>query len=325
MPDYKIILYEPQSKSVRCGGIDLLDEWAVSPDTWIWLNISGTPDEAEKEILSERFELPHLAIQDAHRERHAPKIEVFDTSIFVILRDLIADEDSGELKVASLSLVMGTNFLVSRHYHDVPALATIFDAVQQKPVELGPGPAHVAYLVCRRIVDNYTTVVMDLEESLAELEDQVFEQPGDDVIELITRYNRSFKQLHRHLANQRDVVAQLHRPAATLPVKLNRHEFNDVLEHLERLTSLCHLNQELASDLLNTHLNLVSHRLNHVMRILTIATVIFLPLSLLAGIYGMNFQVMPELTWRYGYFGVLGIMAVIVIALVSVFKHRDWL
>jgi len=168
-------------------------------------------------------------------------------------------------------------------------------------------------------------VVMGLEEDLADLEDRVFEEPGDDDIAQITRFNRAFKQLRRHLANQRDVVAQIHRPAVPLPVKLNRHEFNDVYEHLARLTSLCHLNQELASDLLNTHLNLVSHRLNNVMRILTVATVIFLPLTLLAGIYGMNFQYMPELTWKYGYFGVLAMMAAVIIALVAVFKRKDWL
>ncbi len=295
------------------------------PDTWIWLNISGPPDETETTILSERFKLPKLAIHDAQRERHSPKIEVFDHLVFVILRDLIEDMDSGDLTVASLSLLMAENFLVSRHYNPVPAIETIFSAVQSKPEELDAGPAHVAYLVSRKIADNYTAVVLDLEERLADLEDEVFDRHGDDTIELITRYNRSFKQLRRHLANQRDVVSQLHRPTVPMPLKLNRHEFNDVLEHLERLTSLCHLNQELASDLLNTHLNLVSHRLNHVMRVLTIATVIFLPLSLLAGIYGMNFQFMPELNWHFGYFGALGIMAVIVITLVTVFKRKEWL
>jgi magnesium transporter len=325
MSDYQIILYEPPTKRLRSGGLDLLDEWSGNPNAWIWLNISGPPDEAETKLLSERFSLPTLAVHDAQRERHSPKIEVFDHLIFVILRDLIEDKDNGDLKVAGLSLLMAENFLVSRHFHEVPAIEAIFREVQSKPAELDAGPAHVAYLISRKIVDNYTAVVLDLEERLADLENEVFDRHGDDTIELITRYNRSFKQLWRHLANQRDVVAQLHRPAGALPLKLNRHELNDVLEHLERLTSLCHLNQELASDLLYTHLNLVSHRLNNVMRVLTIATVIFLPLSLLAGIYGMNFQFMPELNWRYGYFGVLGIMAVIVIALVTVFKRRDWL
>ena len=112
-------------------------------------------------------------------------------------------------------------------------------------------------------------------------------EADDDVIETVTRYSRSLKRLRRHL--------------------------------------VCQLNQELASDLLNTHLSLASHRLNQVMRVLTITTVIFLPLALLAGIYGMNFQFIPELTWHYGYFGVLATMAAIVVVLVVVFRRRGWL
>jgi len=325
MSEYKIILYEPQSKNVSSGGIELLEAWATLPEAWIWLNVSGAPDADEKKLLSERFGLSDLAIQDAQRERHPPKIEVFDSSIFIILRDLVSDMDDDEQKVVSFSLLLGTNFLVTRYFHSVPAVESVVDAVLAQPAELAQGPAHIAYLICRRIVDNYTPVVQNLEEYLADLEDRVFDDPGDDSIELITRYNRAFKQLRRHLANQRDVIAQLHHPNLPMPVKLNRHEFNDVLEHMERLASLCHLNQELASDLLNTHLNLVSHRLNNVMRLLTIVTVIGLPLTLLAGIYGMNFQNMPELGWKYGYFGVLGLMAVIIVVLVTVFKRRKWL
>jgi magnesium transporter len=325
MSDYAIILYEPHSKDVRTGGLELLDEWATVPGSWLWLNISGQPDKSEKKLLSERFGLSDLAIQDTQRERHPPKLEIFDNLLFIMLRDLATDENTVEQVVVCLSLLLGVNFVVTRHHNPVPAIEKVLDTVRSHPDELTAGPAHIAYMVCRKVVDNYTPVILGLEERLAEIEESVFDDPGDNAIEQITRFNRTFKQLRRHLANQRDVVAQLRRPTEALPVKLNRQEFNDVFEHLERLTSLCHLNQELASDLLNTHLNLVSHRLNHIMRVLTIATVIFLPLSLLAGIYGMNFQSMPELSWKYGYFGVLGIMATIVIVLFTVFKRRDWL
>lgn len=105
MSDYTILLFDPHAKKLRSGNLELLDEWAALPDAWIWLNISGLPDEAEKQLFSERFELPELAIHDAQRERHSPKIEVFDKLIFVILRDLIVDEDSWEQRVASFSLL----------------------------------------------------------------------------------------------------------------------------------------------------------------------------------------------------------------------------
>jgi len=325
MSDVRTILYDPDSKSSKIGGFELLDEWETLAGSWVWIDISGAPDEAEHQLLNETFCVPHLAIQDAHRDRHPPKLEIFEKQIFIVLRDLLTDGKSREQKVAQLSLFCGANFLVTRHVHDVPAVEKILETVRSQPSWLDGGSAHITYLISRRIVDNYAPVVLELEERLAELEDLVFERPGDDVIELITRYNRSLKRLRRHLVYQRDVMAQLRRPSGAMPLELNLHEFNDVFENLERLASLCQFNQELAADLLNTHLSLVSHRLNQVMRILTITTVIFLPLALLAGIYGMNFQFMPELSWHYGYFGVLGAMASIVIVLIAVFKRRDWL
>jgi len=325
MPEYHTILYNPVSKSSKSGGLELLDEWDAQSDTWVWVNISGEADESEKKLLSERFKVPSLAIQDAHRERHPPKFESFSNQVFIILRDLLGEDENLQQRVSQLSLFLGANFLVTRHLYNLPAIEVVAKAVQSEPARLSGGPAHLIYLISRRIVDNYTPVVLELEERLAELEDLVFEKPGDDVIEMITRYNRSLKRLRRHLVYQRDVMEQLSRPSGTLPVKLNSHEFNDVFENMERLASLCQLNQELAVDLLNTHFSLVSHRLNQVMRVLTITTVIFLPLALLAGIYGMNFQFMPELSWHYGYFGVLGTMAAIVLILIAAFKRREWL
>jgi len=325
MSDYKTTLYHPASKSVSEGGLELLDDWDAQAGSWVWVNISGEADEFEEKLLNERFGVQRLAIQDAHRERHPPKIEIFDNLIFIILRDLVGEDENHQQGVSQLSLFLGANFLVTRHLLKAPAIEAIVKIVQSEPARLKAGPAHILYLLSRRVVDNYTPVVLELEERLAELEDLIFERPGDDVIELITRYNRSLKRLRRHLVYQRDVMEQLCRPSGTLPLKLNSREFNDVFENMERLASLCQLNQELAVDLLNTHFSLVSHRLNQVMRILTITTVIFLPLALLAGIYGMNFQFMPELSWHYGYFGVLGTMVAIVLVLIAVFKRREWL
>jgi magnesium transporter len=325
MSDVNIILYDPASKSARSGGLELLDEWDSLPDSWVWVNISGVEDETEFHLLNERFGVHHLAIQDAQRDRHPPKLEIFDDFVFIILRDLISEGETHRQRISQLSLFVGTNYLVTRHIHQVPAVESVLDSVQAQPTRLDKGPAHLLYLLCRRISDNYAPVVLELEERLAELEDLVFERPGDDLIELITRFNRSLKRLRRYLAYQHDVMEQLCKPPDEMPVELNPHEFNDVFENMERLASLCQLNQELAVDLLNTHFSLASHRLNQVMQILTITTVIFLPLALLAGIYGMNFQFMPELSWHFGYFGVLGAMAAIAGGLAVLFKRKGWL
>lgn len=325
MSRIEVLLHEPGAKEPRAGGIELLHHWEQHPDTWVWMNISGPPDETERQLLTERFGVSQLAVNDAHRERHPPKLEIFDKLIMLMMRDLVTAYEDSEPEVAQLALFLGPRFLVSRHHQPVPSITATRKLLAAQPEHLDAGPAHLAYVVCRRIVDDYTPEVLELESHLGDLEDQVFERPNEDVVEMLSRYNRALKRLRRHLVYQCNVMVQLSRPTQALPVTLNQHEFNDLFENLERLASLCQLNQELAVDLLNTHLSLLSHRLNQVMRVLTIATVTFLPLGLLAGIYGMNFEVMPELGWPYGYFVVLGTMAAIVVVLIAIFRKRGWL
>jgi len=325
MSETQVILYDSESRAAEVGGLALLDRWEQQPHRWVWLNIAGEPDAAERSLLELRFGVPQLAINDAHRDRHPPKLEVFDRLIMIMLRDLITAYEDSEPEVAQLSLFIGPRFLVTRHHHHVPGIEAVWHQAQGTPGVLASGPAHVAYLISRRIVDTYTPEVLELEARLGDMEDLVFERPDDDVVEMLSRYNRALKRLRRHLVYQCNVMAQLSRSSQPLPLPLNKHEFNDLFENLERLASLCQLNQELAVDLLNTHLSLLSHRLNQVMRVLTIVTVIFMPLGLLAGIYGMNFEVMPELGWPFGYFAVLGVMLAVVVTLFTVFKKRGWL
>lgn len=325
MPDIRVLLYDPATNTLRSGGSELIDDWEAAPDTLVWIDIGGRPDKDEDRLLTGRFAIPMLAIQDAQRDRHPPKLEIFNSFIFMMLRDLITAYEDSDPEVADLALFAGPNYLVSRHRKTIPSIDKVYASVQRNPARLQGGSAHLAYLISRAIVDAYTPEVLALEEHLNNLEDRLYESADDDVIESLSRYNRALKRLRRHLVYQSNVMQQLSRPGAELPVTVSQHEFTDLFENLDRLASLCQLNQELAVDLLNTQLSLLSHRLNQVMRVLTIATVIFLPLGLLAGIYGMNFEFMPELGWNYGYFGVLGTMAAVVVTLITLFRRRGWL
>lgn len=325
MSTLRVILYDKTSGEIQTGGGELIDTWQRQGDNWIWADLAGAPDEEERRLLIDRFRISRLAVQDAQRDRHPPKLELFDEFIFMMLRDLITAYEDSEPEIGDLAMFAGKDFLITRHHGSLPSVDAVYEATLGKPSRLAAGPGHLAYTISRRIVDTYTPEILELEEHLGDLEDQVFEKPDDDVIESLSRYNRALKRMRRHLVYQYNVMAQLARPSDSLPLELNPHEFQDLFENLERLASLCQLNQELAVDLLNTHLSLLSHRLNQVMRVLTIATVIFLPLGLLAGIYGMNFEFMPELSWHYGYFAVLGTMATVVTALVMIFRRRRWL
>jgi len=325
MSELRALLYNPTDQSVVSGGLELVEGWTDESDSWLWLDFQGKPDDTERRLLSKQFQISKLAMQDAHRDRHPPKLEVFDQYLFIMLRDLLTAYEDSEPEVADLAMFVGRNFVISRHHVLIPSIEKVQERVRNNAKLMHAGPAHLTYIISRTIVDVYTPEVMELEQHLETLEDRVYENANDDVIESLSRYNRALKRLRRHLVYQCNAFNQLSSTGTELPLELNKHEFHDLYENLDRLASLCQLNQELAVDLLNTHLSLLSHRLNQVMRVLTIATVIFLPLGLLAGMYGMNFEHMPELSWHYGYFAVLGAMATVAVSLVATFKWRGWL
>ncbi len=313
-----------QGANVRFGGEELLPQ-APPAEGWIWVDLQDLDPEREQTILQQTFGIARLAIQDAQRDRHPPKLELFEGHLFLLLRELAADSDADTPNFVHTSVFVASNFIVSRRAFTSPSLDQVFAAMQDGSVEHALGPGHAAYRICRAVVDEYTPLVLELEERLSDLEDEMFAHPSDEILEALSGHNRTLKKLRRTLAYQHGMADRIASDNEQMPFTFDYHEFNDVAENMERLASLCQLNQELVVDLMNTYLSVTSHRLNQIMRVLTIATVIFLPLGLLAGIYGMNFEVIPELKWKYGYFAVIGTMLTVVTTLVVVFRKKDWL
>ena len=136
MPEFRATLYNPATKTSRSGGLEMLEAWDAEEGSWVWLDISGIADDVESKLLTERFGVSPLAIQDAHRDRHPPKIEFFSNQIFIILRDLLGEDENLQRGVSQLALFLGPNFLVTRHLQNVHAIESVFDAVQSNPALL---------------------------------------------------------------------------------------------------------------------------------------------------------------------------------------------
>ena len=166
---------------------------------------------------------------------------------------------------------------------------------------------------------------MALELRLEELEQQMYERPSDRLLEELMETSSRLKKLRRHLNYQQNLMQRLAQPGVPGVPANARHEFTDLFENTERLASLSALYQELINDLISGYISVSSHRLNQIMKVLTIVTVMFLPLGLIVGLYGMNFENMPELHFQYGYFAVLGLMATVVITLLVVFRRMRWI
>lgn len=321
----RVVRFRHEDKSVVSGGEELLDGWTPESDDTIWVDLDKPDLDFERRLLGGQFRINALAIDDAQRERHPPKLEWFNDYFFLLLKGFTAETDSIDFSVVHISLFVGRNFLISRHAQTSPSINIVLDRIAGSEVEVSQGAAHLCYRVVRTIIDRYTPIVLSLEGRLDELEELMLEDPSDDLLSELVIYNSRLKKLRRIFGYQQAMLGEFNNTETSLIPVHGRHEYRDIFEQMERLASLSAMLQELTRDLIDGYISISSHRLNNIMKILTIASVIFLPMTFIAGIYGMNFENMPELSSRNGYFIVLGVLVALGGGLLVVFRRMRWI
>ncbi len=320
-----VIHYDPASEKTSFGDKSLIDQWKSEEASLIWVDIHGIKPDEECDLLKEYFGINPLAISDAQRDRHPPKVEFFDNYYFLLLKGLDANTSTIDFTTIQIALFVGKRFLITRRASESLSIDKGWKEVQNGLLNFSGGLNHIAYRLSRLVTDRYTPIVIDLEKQLEELEEAMFEDPNDDLLEQLVSNNRNLKKLRRILTYQKGLFDELAKRKESHLSENDHHEFTDIFEHLDRLASLSSLYQELTLDLLNGYISLSSHKLNKIIKVLTIVTVVLLPLTLLAGIYGMNFESMPELKTPNGYYIVLAIMGFIVATLIVFFRKIKWL
>ena len=319
------LLYDPAAKELLTGGADLIERWVADPEAVIWVRFTGELGSEPQKMLRDNFGLHRLALQDATRDRHPPKLEEFSDHSFLIFKTLTGE--ATDTKVATLQsiLFVGERFLITRSSQTCSAVAKLWKAELANPVRFRKGPDALASRLMRLYVDGYMEILLQLETKLEELETGLLDKVDDTVLAVVTGHKGRLKRLRRiflyHEQILRDLRGTTHKGFGVERI----HELTDVYEQQERANSLTLLYYELASDLIDGYLSLSSHRLNQIMKVLTIVTVVFVPLGFLAGIYGMNFANIPELNNRYGYYILLSVMATIATVLLVSFRRRKWL
>ena len=321
----KIFLYNIKTGDTRWGDESMLNEWSNNPDLWMWADFSNVEQEREKEIFAETFKLHPLAISDAQRKRHPPKLEAFDEHFFVLMQELDATANDIAFSTIQVAFFVGNRFLVTRHDFESTSIDSAQHDIEAEQVNPSRGSGYIAYNILRRITDRYTKLIESLEPKLEDIEIEMFENPRDSLLERLIEYGRNLKKLRRIFNYHQEIFSRLSRKDYPVIGNDERHEFIDVFEHTERLTSLATLYKEVTDDLMNGYISITSHRLNQIMKVLTVVTVIFLPLTLIAGIYGMNFESMPELKIEKAYYVLLGIMGLIGGGLLLLFRKVKWL
>jgi magnesium transporter len=296
-----------------------------------WLELDERTDEAT-EFLEKVLGIHPLAIEDVWNDVSLPKVEDFGDYVQIIIHGIREDDQSSKevpLELAELDVLIGKHFVIT-HAHDekICAVTPVQSEILRNPRLLKKGPAWVAHAVMDRMVDEYMPLIDRFDEQIEGIETQILEgtQKSDrQVIPKIIRIKRSLQMLRRTTIYQREILLRLSRaefdeiPRELVPF------YRDVYDHFARVTELVDSYRELVTSLLEAQFSMQSNRMNEIMKRLTIISTIMLPLSLVAGIYGMNFKHMPELEWLWGYPFALGLMATIAVSIITWFRVKRWI
>lgn len=310
----------PQAIDPDRFAMDSLANWRL-----VWIDLDGDEPDAHRAFLQERLGLQKLAVDDALRDRHPPKYEVLDDGwCFLLMRGFDAGSTSVKFGTIQLPLFWRGNLVVSRHAKPSASIAEVRQALADGEQPAPDDAWMLLYAILRRLLDRYLPILLKIEARLEEIEEQLLRRPSDRLLAELMEFSSQFKRLRRIGAYHEKCFTSLRAHDAALH-GINAPQLTDLHEHAERLHSLSSLLYEITTDLTDGYLSVSSHRLNKVMRVLTVVTVLFVPLTFIAGIYGMNFEYMPELAWRWSYFVVIGAMLTVAIGLLLLFRRKGWL
>ena len=291
-----------------------------------WINVDGLQDTSVIERIGRRFGLHPLIQEDIANTGQRPKLEETGDNLFIVFKMLYHDQVEDETVAEQVSLVVGRNYVISFQEGTGDAFGKVRERLRQAKGQLRrQGSDALAYALIDAIVDNYFVVLDRFTDAIEDLEENLLEAPSTAMLAVIKSLKRELLYIRRNVVPMRDVVASLRRGDSPLISAETRPFFQDVYDHIIQVTDTVDGSRELVSDLLDIYLSSVSNRLNEVMKVLTIFASIFIPLTFIAGIYGMNFENMPELGWPAGYFIVLGVMATVAVVLLFFFRRRNWL
>ncbi len=293
----------------------------------LWVDVTD-PTEEDWRLLESQFSFHPLAMEDARKQNQRAKMDEYDGYLFVTMRAHTAEASdlAGEETAAQeIDVFLGPRYLVTIHRKDCPAVAETRTRWEQRPGRIPEEPAFLFYVLFDTVVDGYFPVMDALDEEIDRIEDTAFDPDGTlDMGPALTLKHRLLR-LRQTLAPMRDLANSLLRTDLDLVPAATRVYLQDVYDHTLRLVEQVDLHRDILTGALEAQLAQISNRLNQVMKTLTSISAILMTLALIAGIYGMNFRYMPELEWRYGYFGTLGLMVVVGGALAAYLRRIRWL
>jgi magnesium transporter len=294
--------------------------------TVTWINIDGLANTEAIEKIGRHFSIHPLILEDLLNTDQRPKMEDLEDYLYLNLKMLMLPEGSREIKVEHVSLIIGKNYLIS-FQEDI---GDVFDPVRERIRKEGgrvrkSGPDYLAYALIDNIVDNYFVVMEKIEEWVESLEEELVVNATRESLQKINRLKKDMIFLRKAVWPLREMILALERMESPLIRPDTRIYLRDVYDHAIQVIDTLETFRDMVSGMIDIYLSGLSYKMNEIMKVLTLIATIFIPLTFVAGVYGMNFRNMPELGWEFGYYTVWGIMIAIVVIMLVYFRKRKWI
>lgn len=300
---------------------DCLNESTVS-----WINVDGIHNVDLIQRIGDKFQLHPLMLEDIMNPNHRPKIEDFETFIHFTLKMITYDKVSRKIKSEQVSFVLGSNWVISfQEQND-----DIFDPIRErirnnKGTIRKRGADYLLYALVDIIVDHYFIVIDEIEHEISHLEKVILQDEHHNVMHEIQRLKKDFIFLRKSILPVRDAVGSMQKVKCELINEQTQIYLKDVFDHTVYITDSIEVDREMLNSLMEVHLSSLSNRLNKVMKVLTVISTIFIPLTFIVGVYGMNFKFMPEIEWEYGYLYSWILLILVTLVLLIVLKKKKWM
>ncbi len=319
-----LVLDRESRTFTRVGDVDAISDLCASAPNIVWVDVTD-PTGQDFDDLAREFGFHPLSIEDCRSQHQRPKVEEYTGYYFIVLYEATLVNDEYQLELRELNIFLGKNYLVTVHSQQIRAIKTAENLWQGWTDLAERGTGLLAYLLIDAIVDDYLPLLDGISDRMDELEDQVFGDFQPESLHEIFRIKKQLLFLRRVIAPLRDVFNTMLRREQPIFSRETTVYFQDVFDHLIRVADTIDSLRDMLNSTMDAYLSVSGNRMNMVMKRLTALSTILMSVTLIAGIYGMNFTFMPELGWRYGYIGTLVAMVLIGLAIFFYFRKIKWL
>lgn len=303
--------------------VGLADE-LKNPAVVVWVDLEAATDD-ERSVLANVFKFHPLAIEDCIHASQTPKVEEYDDYLYMVVHGVTPNATPDSFETIELDAFIGRRFLVTHHDGSSRSINEVKARLAKSDRSIARGPAYLLHEILDQIVDHYVPVMESLEERIETIEGEVLATNSHELMSKILRLKRTILRFRRIAAQEREILHRLSRGEFDLVDESARPYYRDVFDHLFRISDLAETYRDLVQGLMEGYMSVASQRLNEVMKRLTIIASILMPCTLIAGIYGMNFQNIPELKTDWGYFAALGAMVVVAGVQIFIYRRKKWI